>query len=106
AGGLPGANAAEQRARVFESLLLQQERRTGARVFSRSATVGDDGLIFRQIFEIAGLQLAQWDIDRPFDVRRLLRVDTSDVTDARLAFRDQLLGFFHLDAGRLVFGVL
>src|SRR5215470_12422586 len=72
AGGLPGVDAAEQRARVFESLLLKQERRTGARVFSRSATVGDDEFTFRHIIEIAGLQLAQRDIRRAFDVRHLV----------------------------------
>src|SRR5882672_5429090 len=68
ARGLPGVNTAEQRAGVFESLLLHQERRTGARVFGRSATVGDDELIFRQIFEVASLQLTQRDIGRAFDV--------------------------------------
>lgn len=69
---LPGINAAEQGACVFESFLLHQERRTGARVFGHSATVGDDELIFRQIVEIAGLQFAQWDVGRAFDVRRLV----------------------------------
>src|SRR5262249_35332538 len=42
AGGFPGVKAAEQSARVFEPLLLQYERRTGARVFGGSATVSVD----------------------------------------------------------------
>lgn len=105
-GGFPGGKAAEQRARVFESLLLQQERRTGARVFGRSATVGDDALILRQICEIAGLQLAQRDIDGAFDVRCLVRVRASDIDDDRLLFREQLPGLFHADAGHLILGVL
>src|SRR5262245_42742042 len=106
AGGLPGVKAAEQRASVVESILLKQERCTGARVFGRSGAVGDDELIFRQNFEIAGLQLVQRDLERAFDVRRLVYVTESDVDKDRIAFSDQLLRFFHFDARNLVFGVL
>ena len=72
ASGFPGGEAAEQCACVFESILLQQERRPGARMFGRSSTVSDDALILRQICEIARLQLFQREIERAFDVRRLI----------------------------------
>ena len=99
-------NAAEQGARVFESLLLKQERRTGARVFSHSATVGDNELVFRQTFEVAGLDLVKRETGRAFDVRRLVGVVASDVNNDSLALRDQLLGFFNADAWDFVVGIL
>ena len=75
-------------------------------MFGRSATVGDEDLICRQILEIAGLKFVQWDVERAFDVRHFVCFGASHVDDDRLAFRDQLLGVFHFDARHFVFGVL
>lgn len=38
----PGGKSAEQGIRFFVTVLKQEERRTGARVFIRSGAVGDD----------------------------------------------------------------
>jgi hypothetical protein len=53
-GVLPCLHAAEQGRCVFKSVLLEYQRRTGARVFSRSRTVSDNHLIVRQFAQMIG----------------------------------------------------
>lgn len=68
AGGFPGAHAAQQGASVFVTGFLQQQRRTGARMFSRSGTVSNDAFAFGNIFEVAFFEVGQLDVERALDV--------------------------------------
>ena len=51
---LPGIQSTQQSSRVLDSILIECEHRTGARVFGRSSTVGRDELVFRQLTKSTG----------------------------------------------------
>jgi hypothetical protein len=53
-GLLPGTQSAEEACDIFESLRLQIEHRTGARVFGPSRAIRDDQLVFRQLANTGG----------------------------------------------------
>ena len=57
----PGGESAEEGIYFFVAVVQEEERRTGARVFILSGTVGDDPLIFfEREFINVDLEISQW----------------------------------------------
>ena len=80
----PGLKAAKEGCDFWITILQQEERRTGARVFVQSGTVGDDPLLFIQTH--AGrvcLNIDQGNGQRAGNVAGLKRLDAAHIHDNR-----------------------
>ena len=80
-------------------VLQKEERRTGARMFILSGTVGNDPLIFfkRDVCNIR-FENTQQNIDRTFGVAGCIGVRTSHIHDDGFARVKRRLGIFHRNA--------
>ena len=81
----PGSESTEECIHFYISILKQDERRTGARVFIWSGAVGDDPLIFveRKSADVV-LKVFQRDRLRANGVTCFIRISASNIHNDRL----------------------
>ena len=96
-----GFEASQNRVDPLKTILQHQERRPGARVFSRSGAVGDVPGLFIQRRQLA-FQVLQGKVERAFDVADLILVCRPCIQQDRALVLDGIDHFFCIDAGHLV----
>lgn len=95
----PRLQAAEDGCDFCITVLQKDKRRTGAGVFILSGAIGDDPLVFREIQPgWVDLKLTQLDVDRTFDVTRLIGWLAPHIHDDRCAAFEGGFCFFDTHA--------
>ena len=89
-GFLPGVQSTEQSGGVINSLRVQCEHRTGARMFGRSSTVSNDHLVLGQ-FAGFGRKLGRRDQDGAFDVALFERRFGSCIDDQNFSLLPKIV---------------
>ena len=101
----PGLKTAKERRDFLITVLQQEERRTGACVFIRSGTVGDDPLILVQTHTgWICFNIKQRNRQRAGNVAGLIRLVTAHIHDDRFTFLDGGCCFIHCHARHICFG--
>lgn len=101
AGIYPGFKAAFYRVDFGKTCLQHQERRTGARIFSRSGAVGYIPLLWVQSREIS-LQVGDRQADRAGRVLRRVLFSGTRVYQYRFSIPDSLIRFLNSQAGNVI----
>jgi hypothetical protein len=81
---LPTLKPAQQSCRVFDSLALECDHRTGGRMFVVSRTVSDNELVTRQLLQVIG-DVSSGDHVSAGDVPDVVGVLSTHVDDENLA---------------------
>ncbi len=81
AGCFPCLHAAKHSTSILVTGFIEQKRRTGACMFSRSGTVGDDAFGARKSLEIPRFEFAEVDIQRALDMRNAVGFGSAHVDD-------------------------
>ena len=84
----PCIQAAYQSSRIFDSFCFEISHRTGASMFGRSSTVGDNHLVMRKFVD-ARQHLVGRNGDRALDMIALVRILVARVDDQHVAFCPQ-----------------
>jgi hypothetical protein len=82
--------AAQDRGSVFETLSLEIEHRTGARVFGRSRAVGGDHFVARQFINMSQ-NLGRRNQPRAFDVTQFISRLAAHIDNNHIVARDLIL---------------
>ena len=86
-----------------ETIVQKEERRTGARVFVLSGTVGDDPLVFIQGYDgRVDLDLIDWNIDRTCNMTQRKSICASHVHEDRRAAVERNQRFFQHDTLNII----
>ena len=92
----PGLEAAKEGCHFLITVLQKEERRTGARVFIRSGTVGDDPLVLVQLQAgWIGFDVKQGNGQGAGDMAGLIGLSVAYIQDDRFAALNGRRGFLH-----------